>query len=287
MQIRFALVKITLLSGAFSLMSGSVQAACLFGNHLMEMARMRDLKRSSAREIKKLRKDSLLEKQLKVLNSDFLESEGDDVLALYDQGLVEISQVRSKSNRQNYTLIIGWQGDTVTGGVFKRNTTELMARVRDGGLECVDSKELLVKDSKNIFQNIPAMASTLPDDGYALFGGSLLQLQRYENFIIKFVKSFRDYDSEAKEFVSFEEYSMKDVYTGKVYRLELSYTDTNSKNSKKEGVLGKTLRSGYITEIDGVASKNGKKVATVLPSGKIESDENFESYNKLPWFYVN
>ena len=115
----------------------SSAGACLFGNTLVEMARMSDL--SAGPEIILTRGTVLPDLQKKQIVSA-LQKEWEDIRTIQDafdytdDGLFYVRRILDTLSHESYTMYIYSAGDNVHGFIFREATTEQVARIGDASI---------------------------------------------------------------------------------------------------------------------------------------------------------
>ncbi len=120
-----------------SFMSFSSASACLFGDTLVQMARMSDLETSTEVTLKPNTKLNKL--QIAQLTQAFSQEWEEnfsiqDVFEATDDGLIYERKVYDSYNRKHYTMYIYSAGENMCGFIFEAKTLKQVARIGDGSI---------------------------------------------------------------------------------------------------------------------------------------------------------
>jgi hypothetical protein len=116
---------------------------CLFGDHLVTMARMRDLTVGKEKVLTAKSKISAIQSQqiLDGFNRNNEEEPITDVkeaIEQTDDGEIAVREVEDTLHDRKFRLYVTHAGDNVIGFIYYAGSTRLAAEIGDGSIECVD-----------------------------------------------------------------------------------------------------------------------------------------------------
>lgn len=116
---------------------------CLFGDHLVTMARLRDLKVGAEKvlttksKVPAIQRDQILD----AFNRNSGEEPITDVkeaIEQTDDGEIAVREVEDTLHKRKFRLYVTHAGDNVIGFIYYAGSTRLAADIGDGSIECVD-----------------------------------------------------------------------------------------------------------------------------------------------------
>ncbi|MEA3307291.1 MAG: hypothetical protein U9Q34_05865, partial [Elusimicrobiota bacterium] len=117
--------------------ASAANAGCLFGDTLVQMARMNDLE--TGREVVLKLRNRLSKTQINQLTRAFSKEYEEkftlkDVFAATDDGLIYERKVYDSYGQKHYTMYIYSAGDNMHGFIFEGKTLKQVARIGDGSI---------------------------------------------------------------------------------------------------------------------------------------------------------
>ncbi len=120
-----------------SVMSATAASACLFGDTLIQMARMSDLQTGpeivlkETSKITKLQSKQLIQAFSKEYEEKFTMKK---IFEFADDGVLYVRSVFDTRNYKTYTMYLYAAGDTVCGYIFEEKTLKQVAVIGDGSI---------------------------------------------------------------------------------------------------------------------------------------------------------
>ena len=122
----------TLLLISLLIVGGNASASCIFGDDLVETARMKDLNVSSDKTISEKSKVSRITKQHIVTGMEAYSFP--EALEMTDDGKFWVHSVEDTTHAGDYLMYIYSAGDNINGFFVDVETNDIVAKVGDGSI---------------------------------------------------------------------------------------------------------------------------------------------------------